>query len=100
MQFNSIEFLIYLPIETVVYFFIPKKLKQIWLLCARYYFYLCWKAMYALLILTSPVVTYASGLLLEKAKRPDLPDSAVRKRVKGIVGRSLLINGGVLVFFR
>ena len=88
MQFNSIEFLIFLPIVTVVYFVVPKKLKQIWLLCASYYFYMCWNAKYALLILTSTV------------ERPDLPDSAVRKRKKWIVALSFFINLGILVFFK
>ena len=100
MQFNSIEFLIFLPIVTVVYFLVPKKIKKLWLLCASYFFYMCWNAKYALLILTSTVVTYASGLLLEKAKQPDLPDSAVRRRKKWIVALSFIINLGILVFFK
>ena len=100
MQFNSIEFLIFLPIVTVVYFLVPQKIKKLWLLCASYYFYMCWNAKYALLILTSTVVTYASGLLLEKAKQPDLPADTVKRRKKWIVALSFCINLGILFFFK
>ena len=68
MLFNSIKFLIFFPIVMLVYFLIPKKIKHLWLLAASYYFYMCWNVKYALLILSSTVITYASGLLIEKIK--------------------------------
>ena len=66
--FNSIDFLIFFPIVVLVYLVIPKKVKYLWLLFASYYFYMCWNAKYAILIAFSTVVTYFSGLLLEKEK--------------------------------
>lgn len=48
MLFNSLEFLIFLPIVLLVYFVIPPKIKNIWLLIASYYFYMCWNAKYAI----------------------------------------------------
>ena len=63
MSFNSIDFLIFLPVVVLGYFFIPGKLKNMWLLIASYYFYMCWNAQYVLLILVSTVVTYLSGLI-------------------------------------
>ena len=68
MLFNSFQFLIFFPIVLIVYYVIPKKVKYIWLLVSSYYFYMCWNAKYALLILASTVVTYISGLLIEKIK--------------------------------
>ena len=65
--FNSLEFLIFFPIVTLIYFLIPGKAKQLWLLISSYYFYMCWNAKYALLILFSTAVTYLSGLLLQRA---------------------------------
>ena len=68
MVFNSLDFLIFLPIVLLVYFILPKKIRYMWLLISSYYFYMCWNAKYALLMLFSTVVTYISGLVLEKAK--------------------------------
>jgi len=69
MLFNSIDFLIFFPIVLIVYYVIPDKIKYLWLLIASYYFYMCWNAKYALLILTSTVITYLSGLFIEKVKK-------------------------------
>ena len=66
MQFNSIHFLIFFPVVLAVYFFIPKKLRYLWLLAASYYFYMSWNAKYAVLIAFSTVVTYLTGILIEQ----------------------------------
>ena len=68
MLFNSMGFLIFFPIVVLIYFIIPRKIKNLWLLIASYYFYMCWNAKYALLLLTSTAITYLSGILLERAK--------------------------------
>lgn len=69
MLFNSFDFLIFFPIVTLVYFLIPHALRYLWLLGASYFFYMCWNPKYALLMLTSTVITYASGLLIDQADR-------------------------------
>ena len=74
MLFNSVGFLIFFPIVLLVYYVIPKKIRYLWLLAASYYFYMCWNAKYAVLLFTSTVITYASGLLLEKAKQADIDE--------------------------
>lgn len=66
MQFNSLHFLIFFPVVLLVYFFIPKKMRYIWLLAASYYFYMGWNAKYAILIAFSTVVTYLCGILIEQ----------------------------------
>ena len=58
MLFNSLEFLLFLPVVTALYFVIPKKVRYIWLLLSSYFFYMCWNAKYALLMLFSTAVTY------------------------------------------
>lgn len=68
MLFNSINFLIFFPIVTIVYFIIPKKVRYIWLLVTSYYFYMSWNAEYAILILFSTVTTWAASLLIQKGK--------------------------------
>ena len=68
MLFNSLEFLIFFPVVTLVYFVIPKKLKNFWLLVTSYYFYMCWQPAYALLILLSTVTTFYAPLQLIRLK--------------------------------
>ncbi len=65
MVFNSIDFLVFFPIVTVIFFVIPKKARTLWLLTASYYFYMSWNPGYAVLIALSTIITYASGLLIE-----------------------------------
>lgn len=68
MLFNSIEFLIFFPIVTLIFFVIPKRMRCIWLLVASYYFYMGWNPKYAALIAVSTVITYISGLMIEMFK--------------------------------
>lgn len=66
MLFNSIDFLVFFPVVTCIFFVIPKRIRYIWLLLASYYFYMSWNPKYAFLIALSTLVTYGSGLLIEK----------------------------------
>ena len=93
MLFNSFSFLIFFPVVLLVYFVIPKKIRYIWLLIASYYFYMCWNARYALLLLASTLVTYFAGLLIDYAAKK----TWVKKLV---VAGSLVLNFGILFFFK
>lgn len=66
MLFNSLHFLIFFPVVVALYYIIPRKARNFWLLAASYYFYMCWNAKYVLLLLFSTVVTFVSGILIEK----------------------------------
>lgn len=68
MLFNSIPFLIFFPIVVGIYFIIPQRRKQVWLLLASYYFYMSWNASYALLIFGVTFLSYIGGRMLEKEK--------------------------------
>lgn len=92
MVFNSTQFLIFFPIVVLVYLIIPKRVRYIWLLAASYYFYMCWNKKYIVLILFSTIVTYAAGLLIEKAESV--------KVKKWIIAGGFTLNLGVLFFFK
>lgn len=92
MLFNSIDFLIFFPIVVLIYLIVPRKLKYIWLLIASYYFYMSWNAKYVILILFSTLITYFSGILIEKAPRIG--------QKKLVVAVSFLANLSVLGFFK
>ena len=63
MLFNSVHFMVFFPVVLLIYFFIPKKIRYLWLLIASYYFYMSWNPKYALLIAFSTMITWLSGLL-------------------------------------
>ena len=100
MVFNSLQFLIFFPIVLCVYFVIPQKIRYLWLLVASYYFYMCWNVQYALLLLFSTVVTYISGILLEKIKHRNLEEKRKLKYKKCCVAGSFVMNLAVLFFFK
>lgn len=68
MNFNSVEFLIFLPVVLLLYWLIPHKFRWILLLVASYYFYMSWNAALIFLIFGTTAVSYAAGLCIEKAK--------------------------------
>jgi D-alanyl-lipoteichoic acid acyltransferase DltB (MBOAT superfamily) len=68
MLFNSIEFLIFFPIVVVLYFSSPQKYRWVFLLAASYYFYMCWRAEYIILIIISTLIDYFASIMMEKAK--------------------------------
>ena len=99
MLFNSYNFLIFFPIVTIVYFLIPHKIRYIWLLIASYGFYMCWNAKYALILLFSTTVTYASGLLINRANK--IGNEKEKTRWKKIfVALSFIINLSILFLFK
>ena len=68
MAFTSLKYIIFFSIACLIYFMLPKKFKNYWLLICSYYFYMCWNAKYALLMLFSTLITYLSGILIGKSK--------------------------------
>ena len=77
MLFNSIDYLFFFPLVLLIYFVLPKKIRYLWLLAASYYFYACWNAKYALLMLFSTAVTYASGLLIAASHKRGKAEHAI-----------------------
>ena len=58
MLFNSGQFLIFLPIVMVLYFAFPQRYRWAFLLASSYFFYMCWRPEYIVLIVASTVVDY------------------------------------------
>ena len=67
MIFASLSFAVFLPIVFIIYWAIPHKFRWIFLLGANYYFYMSGSPKYVLLLFTSTLVTYACGLMMERA---------------------------------
>ena len=100
MLFNSLEFLLFFPIVVLMYYILPPKVRYIQLLAASYYFYMCWNAKYALLLLFSTVVTYLCGLVLEKIKHLSWEEGRIIRAKKICVAVGVILNLSVLFFFK
>ena len=66
MVFNSIEFLIFLPIVVALFYLLPQKVRWLWLLAASCVFYMWFVPKYILILLVTIVIDYAAGLLMER----------------------------------
>lgn len=99
MLFNSVEFLLFFPAVCLGYFIIPHRVRYLFLLACSYFFYMCWNPEYALLMLTSTVITYASGLLIASAAKIEDEKKRTRRR-KLYVALSFTSNLLILFFFK
>jgi len=100
MLFNSLQFLIFFPVVVLAYFLVPRKIKNLWLLIASYFFYMCWNAKYAVLLLFSTGITYISGWLMEKIKCRGWVAARKVRYKKIVVAVSFILNLSVLFYFK
>lgn len=94
MLFNSFEFLLFLPVVFVLYWFVYNKLKvqNLLILIASYVFYGWWDWRFLSLIILSTLVDYSIGIAVENSDQ--------KKKRKVLLMFSLLFNLGLLVFFK
>ena len=66
MLFNSVEFILFLPLVFLLYWFVfkPRKMQNLLLLAASYVFYGWWDWRFLLLIVATSLSSYMSGLLI------------------------------------
>lgn len=91
MLFNSFHFVVFFVIVLALNQSLRRwpGAQKLMLLAASYYFYGQWNWLYLLLILFSTITDYAIGLGLVKVRRP-----------RNLLVISLLVNLGVLFFFK
>ena len=80
MLFNSIEFLIFFPIVTLLFYLLPHKFRWLLLLAASCFFYMWFIPKYILILLITIVIDYLAGILIFKWK-----DSPSKKKTSLIV---------------
>lgn len=91
MLFNSIQFLLFFPVVTALYFGLPHRLRWALLLAASCYFYMAFVPSYILILGFTIVIDYFAGLAIE---------GAAGRRRKLFLVASLAANIGVLVVFK
>ncbi|NLF80287.1 MAG: MBOAT family protein, partial [Clostridia bacterium] len=89
MLFNSLNFLIFFPTVTLLYFLLPYKLRWLLLLIASCVFYMAFIPKYILILAFTITMDYVLGLLLEK-----------NRGNKKYLLLSLISNIGVLFVFK
>ena len=96
MVFNSLHFLLFFPIVVGIYFIIPQKVRWVWLLAASYYYYMSWNAKYASLLALSTIITWLSGLLINRCSGKKNGEALK----KGLIAFSFISNLGILFIFK
>lgn len=100
MSFNSLEYIIFLPIVAAAYFLLPKRLKNPLLLAASYLFYMRWKPAYALLMLLSTFVTYFCAIAMGRRDADGAGGPLRPFGRKGWLAACLILNLGILFLFK
>lgn len=91
MLFNSINFLLFFPLVTLIYFILPSRVRWIHLLIASCVFYAAFIPSYILILFFTIIIDYAAGIMIEKEKG--------RKRKLFLI-LSLVANIGILAVFK
>ncbi len=84
MLFNSYTFLVFFPIVCLLYYVIPKRFAWVFLLFVSYYFYMGWRAEYALLLAGATVSTFVASIII---------DRMVKKGVKPVYKNAVMVVG-------
>ncbi|MDB5087405.1 MAG: rane-bound O-acyltransferase family protein [Mucilaginibacter sp.] len=92
MLFNSIDFVIFYIVVTILYFVVPHKLKWIILLAASCYFYMAFVPVYILILGFTILIDYFAGIYIENEHNP--------RRRKLLLAASLVANIGILFIFK
>ena len=91
MLFNSLDFLIFLPVVLLIYYVLSSRAQNVWLLIASYVFYGWWDWRFLGLILISTIVDFWVGRQIASTR-----EAKTRKRFLTV---SILTNLGILVSF-
>lgn len=90
MLFNSIEFLLFFPIVSLLFFLLPHSTRWFLLLAASCYFYMFFVPIYILILAGTIVIDYFAGIWIENA----------REKKKLLLSLSIVANVGVLAVFK
>ena len=92
MLFNSLSFLIFFPVITLLFFLLPHKFRWILLLLASSFFYMFFKPIYILILLSTIIIDYYAGIKIEEGRD--------KKKKKLFLVISIIANIGVLAVFK
>lgn len=89
MLFNSIEFLIFFPIVTILFYLIPNRFRWLLLLGASCFFYMWFIPKYILILLVTIAIDYTAGILIEEWQ--DNPSRKKKCLIVSIISTCLVL---------
>ena len=95
MLFNSYEFLVFLPIVFLLYWFVfrGRRWQNLLIVVASYFFYGWWDWRFLFLIALTSLCSYGSGLLMEHFE-------GQRRKQKWVSAANIVLNLGILGVFK
>ena len=105
MLFNSIEFLVFLPVVFAIYWLLKGHLKwqNAFVVVASYFFYGWWDWRFLILIAFTSACSYASGLLIERVYNHNGNDSLNannKRKARWITTANIVVNLLILGVFK
>ena len=91
MLFNSLEFLLFFPTVTLLYFLLPHRFRWFLLLAASCIFYCVFIPVYIFILLFTIIIDYFAGIYIHESEG---------KRKKTFLIASLVANIGILCVFK
>lgn len=92
MLFNSIDFVYFFVIASVLFYALKHKYRWLFLLASSYFFYMCWNPLYIILIAISTIVDYVVAIGIDKCTK--------QWNKKLLLWLSLFVNLGLLFYFK
>ena len=92
MLFNSFEYFLFLPVVVLIYFLLPFRWRNMFLLFASYFFYMSLKWEFGFLLLFISLVNYFAGLKIQNCNSP--------KKRRLWLTLAIVISLGVLGYFK
>lgn len=92
MLFNSLEFLIFLPLTVLFYYLLPHRFRWVLLLVASCVFYMAFVPKYILILFAIILIDYVAAIVIERA--------AGERKKKAWLAFSLISNLALLAFFK
>ncbi len=105
MLFNTLQYLIFLPIVVLIFYFIPQKIRYIWLLAVSCYFYMQWNPIYITLLFLCTFITYIGGRVIDRLGdvRADVSNEVlqkIKKKQQICLAICVILSLGILGFFK
>ncbi|MBE6894706.1 MAG: MBOAT family protein [Ruminococcaceae bacterium] len=91
MLFNSVPFMIFLPIAAFAYYIIPQKLQKVYLLAISYYVYACFDLRAVPFIVVATLSSFMAAKII---------GSQQGKKRKAALAVCIAVNVGMLCFFK
>lgn len=92
MVFNSVGYMLFLPIAVILYYIVSAKFQRIYLLLVSYYFYACFDLRALPFLIVATAVSYVAGRAIDETDN--------EKRKKSALILALIVNVGMLVVFK